>query len=95
MYKRIRELREDNDVTQKEISEYLGIDQSNYSKIELGKQYVKDEILIKLANFYCTSIDYLLRTNKSKNALSSCEFWTKKINLTVLLFCAMLNLYKK
>lgn len=86
MYKRIRELREDNDVTQKEISEYLGIDQSNYSKIELGKQCVKDEILIKLANFYCTSIDYLLRTNKSKNALPSCKFWTKKISLSTFFY---------
>lgn len=64
MYNRIKELREDNDLTQKQVAEYLQIDQSNYSKLELGKQYLKDEILIKLANFYCTSIDYLLRANK-------------------------------
>lgn len=66
MYTRIKELREDNDITQKQISEYLGIDQSNYSKIELGKQYLKDEILIKLANFYYTSIDYLLGLTNQK-----------------------------
>lgn len=60
MYNRIKELREDNDLTQKQVSEYLGIDQSNYSKIEKGKQYLKDEILIKLAVFYNVSVDYLL-----------------------------------
>ena len=78
MYKRIRELREDNDVTQKEISEYLGIDQSNYSKIELGKQYVKDEILIKLANFYCTSIDYYYGLTNHKMPYPRANFGQKK-----------------
>lgn len=96
MYIRIKELREDNDLTQKEVSEYLGIDQSNYSKIELGKQYLKDEILVKLANYYSTSIDYLLRTNKSKNAISSCKIRRKKIRLQAkALFCAMLDVLKK
>lgn len=94
MYIRIKELREDNDLTQKEVSEYLEIDQSNYSKIEKGKQYLKDEILIKLANYYCTSIDYLLRANKSKITLSSCEIRRKKIRLVVkALFCAMIGLF--
>lgn len=66
MYIRIKELREDNDLTQQQIADYLEIDQSNYSKIEKGKQYLKDEILIKLANFYCTSIDYLLGLTNQK-----------------------------
>lgn len=67
MYKRIKELREDNDYTQKTISEFLKIDQSNYSKIELGKQCLKDEILIELAKLYNTSIDYILGlTNETK-----------------------------
>lgn len=82
MYNRIRELREDNDLSQKQVAEVLEIDQSNYSKIELGKLALKDEILIKLAKYYCTSIDYLLRTNKSKIALSSCEFGGKKIRVS-------------
>lgn len=66
MYIRIKELREDNDLTQKQVSNYLEIDQSNYSKIELGKQYLKDEILIKLAKLYSVSIDYLLELTNQK-----------------------------
>lgn len=66
MYIRIKELREDNDLTQQQVADYLQIDQSNYSKIEKGKQYLKDEILVKLANFYCTSIDYLLGLTNQK-----------------------------
>lgn len=66
MYIRIKELREDNDLTQKQVSDYLKIDQSNYSKIELGKVYLKDDILIKLAKYYCTSIDYLLGLTNQK-----------------------------
>lgn len=66
MYTRIRELREDKDLKQQEIADYLKIDQSNYSKIELGKQYLKDDILIKLAFFYNTSIDYLLGITNEK-----------------------------
>lgn len=78
MYIRIKELREDNDLTQKEVSEYLGIDQSNYSKIELGKQYLKDEILVKLANYYCTSIDYLLGLTNQKLPYPRAKFEHKK-----------------
>ena len=55
MYKRIRDLREDNDKTQKEISEYLFCDQSLYSKYERGVREVPVSIIVKLAKYYNTS----------------------------------------
>ena len=60
MYPRIRDLREDADMTQKELSEKLGMSQTGYSKYETGENDIPTEILIKLARFYDTSIDYLL-----------------------------------
>ncbi len=62
---RLRELREDRDLYQKDIAKLLNIDQSNYSKLELEKLNIPVEILKKLSDFYNTSIDYLLyRTDK-------------------------------
>lgn len=62
---RLREIREDRDFTQKEIANYLKIDQSNYSKYELEKINIPLDVIIKLADFYNTSTDYLLyRTDK-------------------------------
>ena len=67
MYKRIRDLREDNDKTQKEISEYLFCDQSLYSKYERGERPLPLELADQLANYYGVSVDYLLgRTNVKK-----------------------------
>ena len=64
---RLKELREDKDLYQKDIADYLKIDQSNYSKYELGKINIPINSLIILATFYNTSIDYLLGlTNESK-----------------------------
>ncbi len=57
---RLKEIREDKDLTQKEIAKFLKMDQSNYSKYELEKINIPLEIIIKLADFYQTSIDYLL-----------------------------------
>ncbi len=65
MYKRIRILREDKDMTQKEIAEMLGMSQTGYSKYETGENDIPTQILIKLADFYGTSVDYILeRTDK-------------------------------
>ena len=65
MYSRIRELREDNDISQSNLANILGISQTGYSKYENGKRDVPTDILIKLADFYDTSVDYLLgRTNE-------------------------------
>ncbi len=60
MYKRIRELREDHDLTQKQIGEMLNMSQTGYNQYEIGKNDIPTKILIKLADFYNTSIDYLL-----------------------------------
>lgn len=67
MFVRIRNLREDNDKTQKEVSEYLFCDQSLYSKYERGIREVPVNIIIKLAKLYGTSTDYILGlTDKKK-----------------------------
>lgn len=67
MYKRIRDLREDHDLTQKQIAEILNMSQTGYSKYETGENDLPTVILIKLADYYNTSIDYLLnRTNVLK-----------------------------
>ena len=60
MYRRIRDLREDNNMTQREIAKILGMSQTGYSKYETGENDIPTTILIKLARFYNTSIDYLL-----------------------------------
>ena len=60
MYQRIRDLREDRDLTQKQVAQILGMSQTGYSKYETGENDIPTSILIKLAKFYDTSIDYLL-----------------------------------
>jgi len=60
MYKRIRSLREDRDLTQKQIAQMLGMSQTGYSKYETGENDIPTAILIQLADFYHTSVDYLL-----------------------------------
>lgn len=57
---RIRDLREDRDLTQKQIAEYLLCDQSLYSKYERGEREIPLNIVIKLADFYNVNIDYLV-----------------------------------
>ena len=64
---RIRDLREDNDLTQKQISEILLCDQSLYSKYERGEREIPLTLLIKLADYYKTNLDYLVyRSDKSQ-----------------------------
>lgn len=67
MYERIRNLREDKDLTQKQIGQLLNMSQTGYNQYEIGKNDIPTKILIKLANFYNTSTDYLLGlTNETK-----------------------------
>jgi len=67
MYPRIRDLREDRDITQKQLAEILGMSQTGYSKYEVGTNDIPTQILIRLADFYGTSIDFLLgRTDNPK-----------------------------
>jgi len=64
---RIRDLREDRDLKQKQIAEFLLCDQSLYSKYERGERPLPLEYADKLADFYGVSVDYLLcRTNKKE-----------------------------
>ena len=60
MYRRLRDLREDNDMNQTQIAKILGMSQTGYSKYETGENDIPTAILIKLARYYNTSIDYLL-----------------------------------
>lgn len=57
---RLRDIREDSDITQKTIADYLHIRQNTYSQYENGQRGLPTDILIKLAKFYDTSTDYLL-----------------------------------
>lgn len=61
MDNRIRDLREDHDYTQQQVADAIGITQRKYSYLETGTQQLTAELLVKLANFYRVSIDYLLR----------------------------------
>ncbi|MCI8393595.1 MAG: helix-turn-helix transcriptional regulator [Clostridia bacterium] len=60
MYERLRSLREDNDLTQKQVGEILNMSQTGYNQYEIGKNDIPTKVLIKLSEFYNTSIDYLL-----------------------------------
>ena len=66
VYKRIRDLREDCDLTQKEMAKALNCSQQVYSNYELGQRDIPTDILIKLALFYNVSVDYLLGISDSK-----------------------------
>lgn len=67
MYRRIRDLREDNDMNQTQVAKILGMSQTGYSKYETGENDLPTAILIKLANLYNTSIDYLLEQTDNPN----------------------------
>lgn len=60
IYMKLRELREENNISQKEIAEYLNVKQNTYSQYETGKRQLPIELLIKLAKFYKTTTDYIL-----------------------------------
>ncbi len=60
MFKRIRDLREDRDLTQTQMAQLLQIHQTTYSDYEIGNLNVPADILIQLARFYNTSIDYIV-----------------------------------
>ena len=66
MYRRLRELRDERDLTQTEIAKMLGMSQTGYSKYETGENDIPTDVLIKLAKFYNTSIDYLLGQTDNK-----------------------------
>ena len=60
MYRRIRDLRHDHDLTQTQLAKILGMSQTGYSKYETGENDIPTEILIRLSQLYNVNIDYLL-----------------------------------
>lgn len=66
MYNRIRELREDKDLTQTQIANHLGMSQTGYSKYETGENDIPSNILIALAKLHETSIDYIVGLTNEK-----------------------------
>ena len=60
MYQRIRDLREDRDLKQRQLAEYLNCSQQVYSNYELGQRDIPTDVLIQLSAFYNVSVDYLL-----------------------------------
>ncbi len=65
--RRIYDLREDNDLTQKAVAEYLGIQPNVYRRYEKGIRDFPLEIVMKLADFYRVSVDYLLERTDNPN----------------------------
>ena len=65
-YSRLRDMREDNDLVQKQVASYLGIDQRVYSNYEAGKREIPVHLLAQLADLYQTSIDYLIGRTDAK-----------------------------
>lgn len=63
-YPRLRNLREDHDMSQREVAEYLGMKQPQYNRYERGMRDIPSDVLIRLAQLYNTTTDYILgRTN--------------------------------
>ncbi len=67
IYRRIRDLREDRDLTQKEMSTILNCSQQVYSNYELGQRDIPTDILIGLSRFYGVSVDYILGLTNNPN----------------------------
>lgn len=68
-YPRLRNLREDHDLSQQQVAEYLGMKQPQYNRYERGLRDIPTDVLIRLAKLYQTSTDYILGlTNNSKRS---------------------------
>ncbi|EGO8263977.1 helix-turn-helix transcriptional regulator [Enterococcus faecalis] len=66
MFQRIRNLREDNDLTQEQLAKLLNVSQATYSRYEQGELDIPIQSLIRLAQYYSTSIDYLVNLTNIK-----------------------------
>ena len=71
MYRRIRDLREDRDLLQTDLAQYLNCSQVCYSHYENGRRDIPTEALITLAQFYGVSVDYLLGRTDTKAPYSN------------------------
>ncbi|MBS7360667.1 MAG: helix-turn-helix transcriptional regulator [Oscillospiraceae bacterium] len=65
-YKRIKDLREDNDRTQKEVADYLGMKQPQYYRYETGVRDIPSDVLIALSKYYNVTTDYILGLTDKK-----------------------------
>ena len=66
MYYRLKELRDDKELNQKQMGKILGMSQTGYSKYETGENDIPTQILLKLSEFHHTSIDYILNATDIK-----------------------------
>lgn len=67
MYQRLKDLREDHDLTQEKLGKAIDVPQRTYSYYENGKRMIPPEVLSRLADFYHTSVDYLLGRTDQKD----------------------------
>ena len=67
MYRRIRDLRQDHDLTQKQMAKILNCSQQVYSNYELGQRDIPTEVLIALSKYYKVSVDYILEITDNPN----------------------------
>lgn len=80
---RLKDLREDHDLKQRDVAKILNMSQTGYSKYECGTNDIPTNILIKLADFYNVSVDYILglTNNKARNKEAKKKFIKEKINI--------------
>lgn len=67
IFKHLRDLREDRDIRQREIAAYLNVSQNTYSQYENGVIALTDQVLLKLAEYYNVSVDYLMDRTENPN----------------------------
>ena len=80
-YQRLRDLREDRNLKQKDIADLLGIEQTNYSRYELGKYMLGIDKYIILAQFYNVSLDYLAGLIDTPKTLDGSPYSAKAYNI--------------
>ena len=92
-YKRLKDLREDKELTQKDIGEFLGIKQNVYSRYERGEREIPFHIVIKLANYYETTLDYIAERTEVREKTTQLKTKTiHEINNTKITIEATKNL---
>ncbi|MBQ4349180.1 MAG: helix-turn-helix transcriptional regulator [Clostridia bacterium] len=69
-YKRIRDLREDNDMTQQQVADYLKMKQPQYNRYEKGYRDIPSDVLIAIADLYNTTTDYILERTDNSNPIA-------------------------
>ena len=91
-FQRIQDLRIDSDLSQKKIGEILHISQRSYSHYETGSRNIPIEMLIRLADYYDTTIDYLVGRTDNKEPIKYNDAESESVSLTRFLFFPLSNL---